>query len=190
MTLKLDDKGRCKIHSFSDGNREIVTNERYVVMPWKMVTRYGKNMTLKEVVDGIINQKESKAEEYERREREREEIKKKRKEYYDTHMKEEMEKLNTLVDWYLFRLKEIREAPVDDRPGMLVKLYRISKKNKHLEVTITRAGLINLVNYPKYPPELKIPEYKSLDCVCLDPCRIHKENQLVLEEYSSDHPIK
>ena len=73
---------------------------------------------------------------------------------------------------------------------MLERLYRISKKNKHLGVTITRAGLINLVNYPKYPPELEIPGYKSLDCVCLDPCRIHEENRLVLEEYSSYHPIK
>ena len=70
VTLKLDDKGRCRIHSVSDGNREIATNDRYVVTLWKMVTRYGKNMTLKEVVDGIINQIESKAKEYERRERE------------------------------------------------------------------------------------------------------------------------
>ena len=61
VTLKLDDNG-CRIHSVSDddgptmrshGNKEIVTNERYVVMPWKMVTRYGKNMTLKEVVEEI-----------------------------------------------------------------------------------------------------------------------------------------
>ena len=89
VTLKLDDKGRCKIHNVSDGNREIATNESYAVMPWKMVIRYGKNMTLKEVVNGIINQKESKAKELERREREREEIEKKRKEYYETHMKEE-----------------------------------------------------------------------------------------------------
>ena len=70
VTLKLDDKGHCRIHSVSDRNREIATNDRYVVMPWKMVTRYGKNMTLKEVVDGIINQIESKAKEYKRRERE------------------------------------------------------------------------------------------------------------------------
>ena len=66
-------------------------------MPWKMVTRYGRNITLKDVVDEIINHKESKAKELERREREREEIEKKRKEYYETHMKEEMERLNTLV---------------------------------------------------------------------------------------------
>ena len=149
-----------------------------------------KNMTLKEIVDEIINRTESEAKELERREREREEIEKKRKEYYETHMKEETKRLNTLVDWYLFKLNEIREAPVDDRPRMLVKLYRCSEKNKHFGVTITRAGLINPVSYPKCPPELKIPEYKSLDCVCPDPCGIHEENQLVLEECSSDHPIK
>ena len=38
VTLKLDASG-CRIHSVSDGNGEIVTNERYVVMLWKMVTR-------------------------------------------------------------------------------------------------------------------------------------------------------
>ena len=65
VTLKLDDSG-CRIHSISDdgplgpgdpkgphGNKEIVTNERYVVMPWEMVTRYGKNMILKEAVEEI-----------------------------------------------------------------------------------------------------------------------------------------
>ena len=190
VTLELDDKGRCRIHSISDGNREIATDDRYMVMPWKMVTRYGKNMTLKEVVDEIINQIESKAKEYERKEREREEIEKKRKEYYETHMKEETERLNTLEDWYKIKVNEIREAPVDDKPRMLWRLYQISKKNKHLRVTFTRAGLISPVNYPEYPSELKILEYKSLDCVCPDPCEIHKENRLVLEEYSSGHPIK
>ena len=41
MTLKLDDSG-CRIHSISDdGNGEIVTSQRYVVMPWQMVTRPG-----------------------------------------------------------------------------------------------------------------------------------------------------
>ena len=114
-------------------------------------------MTLKEIVNEIINRMESEAKERKRREREREEIEKKRKEHYETHMKEETERLNTLVGWYLFKLNEIREAPIDDRPRMLWRLYRISKKNKHLGVTITRAGLINPVNYPKYPPELKIP---------------------------------
>ena len=52
VTLKLDDSG-CRIHSISDGNREIVTNDRYVVMPWKMVTRCGANVTLKEAVKEI-----------------------------------------------------------------------------------------------------------------------------------------
>ena len=73
MTLKLDDNGCCRIHSVSDdGNGWIVTYERYVVMPWKMVTRHGKNMTLAEAVDSILNQKESEAKESERREREKE----------------------------------------------------------------------------------------------------------------------
>ena len=52
VTLKLDDSG-CRIHSISDGNEEMVTNQRYVVMPWKMVTGYGANMTLKEMVEEI-----------------------------------------------------------------------------------------------------------------------------------------
>ena len=68
VTLKLDDNGCCRIRSISDdgpmnskgphGNEEIVTNKRYVVMPWKMVTRYGKNMTLKEAVEEIKKERE------------------------------------------------------------------------------------------------------------------------------------
>ena len=53
VTLKLDDSGCCRIHSISDGNEEIVTKERYVVMKWKMVIRHGANVTLKEVVEEI-----------------------------------------------------------------------------------------------------------------------------------------
>ena len=52
VTLKLDDSGH-RIYSISDGNEEIVTNQRYVVMPWKLVTRYGPNLTLEEVVEEI-----------------------------------------------------------------------------------------------------------------------------------------
>ena len=78
-------------------------------------------------------------------------------------MKEEMERLNTLVDWYKLKLNEIREAPVDDRPQMLERLYRISEKNKRLRVTITRAGVINLINYPDYPPELELHECEDKD---------------------------
>ena len=48
VTLKLDDS-RC----ISDGNEKIVSNQRYVVMLWKMVTRYGTNMTLEESVEEI-----------------------------------------------------------------------------------------------------------------------------------------
>ena len=158
VTLKFDDNGCCRIHSVSDADKEIVNNERYVVMPWKMVTRNGKNMTLAEAVDGIFSRHESEAKERERREREREEIEKKRKEYYETHMKKEIDRLNSLLDWFKFKLDKIREAPVDDRPRMLERLYRISEKNKHLGVTITRAGVINPINYPVYPPELKLPK--------------------------------
>ena len=51
VTLKFDDSGCYRIHSVSDnGNGWIVTNKRYVVMPWKMatrqVTKHGKNMGL------------------------------------------------------------------------------------------------------------------------------------------------
>ena len=68
VTLKLGDNGRCRIHSISDDeNGWIVTNERYVVMPWKMAIRNVKNMTLKEAVDSILNQKESKNKELEKR---------------------------------------------------------------------------------------------------------------------------
>ena len=42
VTLKFDDNGRCRIQSISDGNREIVTDESYVVTPWKMVNVDGK----------------------------------------------------------------------------------------------------------------------------------------------------
>ena len=115
-------------------------------------------MTVSEAVDGIFSRHESEAKENERRDREREEIEKKHKEYYKTHMKKEMDRLNNLLDWFKLKLDKIRKAPVDDRPRMLERLYRISAKGKHLGVTITRAGVINPINYPGYPPELKLPE--------------------------------
>ena len=37
-------------------------------------------------------------------------------------MNEETERLNKLVDWYKFKLDEIREALVDSRPRKLEKL--------------------------------------------------------------------
>ena len=73
-------------------------------------------MTLAEAVDGILSRQESEARERERRNIEKERIEKKRKEYYEAHMKEETERLNKLVDWYKFKLDEIREAPIDSRP--------------------------------------------------------------------------
>ena len=162
VTLKFDDNGCCRIHSVSDeGNGWIVTNERYVVMPWKMVSKHGKNMILAEADDSIFSQKEPEAKERERREREKEKIEKKRKEYYEAHMKEETERLNKLVDWYKFKLDEIREAPVDSRPRKLETLYRYSEVNKDSGVTITRAGTLNPVNYPGYLPELKVHEYED-----------------------------
>ena len=42
VTLKFDDNGSCRIYRVSDGGKEIVTNERYFVMPWKMVDVDGK----------------------------------------------------------------------------------------------------------------------------------------------------
>ena len=69
------------------------------------------------------------------------------------------------MDWYKFKLDEIREAPVDSRPRKLEKLYQSSEKNKHLGVTITRAGTLNLVDYRKYPPELELPEDNNEEIV-------------------------
>ena len=57
-----------------------------------------QNMTLAEAVDGILSRHESEAKELEIREREKEKIEKKHKEYYEAHMKEEMKRLNKLVD--------------------------------------------------------------------------------------------
>ena len=163
VTLKFDDNGCCRIHSISDGNEEIVTDERYLVMPWEMVTRHRKNMTLAEAVGSIFGQIEFEAKESGRREREKERIKKKHKEYYESHMKKEMEILNKLVNWYKFKLNEIREATVDSRPRKLRKLYRHSEVNKDIGVMIDSVGIINLVNYPKFPPELELLEYQDND---------------------------
>ena len=49
-------------------------------------------------------------------------------------MKEETERLNKLVDWYKFKLDEIREAPVDSEwPRKLEKLYQYSEASKIVE---------------------------------------------------------
>ena len=90
-------------------------------------------------------------------------------------MRSETERLKDWVYFYEVKLEEIRIAPVDNRLQMLRRLYRFSEKNKSCGVTIDSVGIINPVNYPAYPPELKIPYYKSLYCVCPDPCGIHEE---------------
>ena len=41
------------------------------------------------------------------------------------------------------------------------KLYRYSEAKKDSRVTITRAGTLNSVDCPKYPPKLKLHEYKD-----------------------------
>ena len=144
VTLKLYEKGNCRIQSVSDTEKEIVASERFVVMPWQVANRRGKSVTFAEAVDKIVSRQESEAKERKRREREKEEIERKRAEYYEVHMK-----------------SETREALVDSRLRMLERLYRISEVNKNCGVTITNAGVINQVNYPVYPPELKILEYED-----------------------------
>ena len=51
-------------------------------------------------------------------------------------MKKETERLKNWVNWYEVKLNEVREAPVDERPQKLGKLYRMSERNKHTGVTI------------------------------------------------------
>ena len=75
MTFEFDDNGSCRIHSIFDGDKEIVTNKRYVVMPWKIINRRGKNgknaknVNLEEAVHEIISYKESVDKEHKRRDR-------------------------------------------------------------------------------------------------------------------------
>ena len=59
---------------------------------------------LAEAVDSIVNQRESKNKELERRNIEKEKIENKHEQCYEAHMKEEMERLNKLVYWYKFKL--------------------------------------------------------------------------------------
>ena len=55
VTLKFDDKGSCRIHRVSKGDKEIVPNERYFIMPWKMANVDEKRVSLKEAVDEIFS---------------------------------------------------------------------------------------------------------------------------------------
>ena len=90
-------------------------------------------MILTEAVDSIFGHQKSEMKEHERREREKERIEKKRKECYEVHMKKETERLNTLVDWYKFKLDEIREAPVDSRPRKLENHIKSVRRTNTLE---------------------------------------------------------
>ena len=187
VTLKLGDNGCSRIHSVSDdGNGWIITNKRYVVMSWKMVTRNGTNMTLTEAVDGILGRKESEAEELEKRNIEKEKIEKKHKEYYEAHMKGETERLNKLVIWYKFKLDEIREAPVDSRPRKPEKQYQSSEKNKHLGVMITRGGTLNPVDYPAYSPKFELHEYEDGPMGPGVAARPHNEEDIILQHSNSE----
>ena len=55
VTLKFEDNGSCRIHGVSKRDKEIVTNERYFVMPWKMVNVDGKRVSLREAADEIFS---------------------------------------------------------------------------------------------------------------------------------------
>ena len=67
---------------------------------------------------------------------------------------------------------------------MLERLYRITKKNKNCGVTITSPKVINPVNYPVYPPELKIPEYENPKDFVNPFCDVRGPNDLVYKEYN------
>ena len=123
VTLKLDDSG-CRIHSVSDGDIEIVTNQMYMVIPWKMVTRHGANVTLKEAVEEIKKEGEEK----------------RLFSKFESEHRDEIDEILGVIDY-------IDKGYVKER----------------------------------------FPEVYKLGCKKLG---IHFDNQLVLEEYSSGHPIK
>ena len=163
VTIKLEGNVGT-IHSVNVDGEEIIPDLRYNIAPHKFVHRGCEGFGLKEAVDKILNQKneiEESNKELERRKRE--EMDKKREEYYEKHMKEETERINKLKDWYEYKLNEINKAPADNRLRMLRGLYRYGQKNKHLGVTITSFGTLNITGLPKYPPELEYPEYDEVD---------------------------
>ena len=114
----------ARFHSVSDGDKEIVTNKRYMVMPWKMVITCGANVTLKEAVEEI--------------EKEWEERRLASK--FKTEHRDEIDEILGVIDY-------IDEGYVRER----------------------------------------FPEVYKFGCKRLG---IHFENRLLLEEYSSGHPIK
>ena len=99
-------------------------------------------------------------------------------------MKSETERLSNWVDWYEVKLDEIREVPVDSRLRMLERLYQISEKNKNCGIMIISAGVINPVNYPVYPPELKILEHEDPKDVVNPFCNVRGPNDPVPKTYN------
>ena len=102
VTIKLEGNVGT-IHSVNVDGKEIIPELKYNIAPHKFVHRGHEGFGLREAVDRILNQIESKISEnieLERRNREREEIENEHKEYYEKHMKEETERLNRLVDWF------------------------------------------------------------------------------------------
>ena len=152
VTIKLEGNVG-KIHSVNVDGEETIPDLRYNIAPHKFVHCGNEDFLSKEAVDEIINRKKEIEESNREIERKREEIKRKRKEYYEKNMKEEIGRINRLKDFYEHKLEEICEAPVDSRPYMFKKLYRCGQNNKHLGVTITSFGTINVIIIPKYPPE-------------------------------------
>ena len=123
VTLKLNDNG-CRIHSVSDGDKEIVTNQMYMVMPRKMVTRRGENLTLKEAVEDLEKEGEERRLVFE----------------FEIKHRDEIDEILGVIDY-------IDKGYVKER----------------------------------------FPEIYKFGCERMG---IHFENRLVLEEYSSGHPIK
>ena len=161
VTIKLEGN-LGTIHSVKVDGEEIIPEYRYNITPHKFVHRGHEGFGLREAVDKIIKNKRDN-EEFERK---KVQLEKKREEYYDKRMKEETERLNKLTDRYKYKINEINEAPIDNRQKMLGKLYKCSQKNEDLGVTINRYGVLNPIDYPKYPPEYAIPKIKML-------CNLH-----------------
>ena len=69
------------INSVNVDGKEIIPELKYNIAPHKFAHRGHEGFGLREAVDRILNKKISENKELERRDREREEIEKKRKEY-------------------------------------------------------------------------------------------------------------
>ena len=75
------------IHSVNVDGKEIIPELKYNIAPHKFVHRGHEDFGLRQAVDRILNKTESENKELKIRKREKEEIEKKRKEYYEKHMR-------------------------------------------------------------------------------------------------------